>query len=117
MQKLQDHTLAHPLSMVGIRPKPFVNQHNYHVMKQSKVHGTYDHNRYNGPYSTIEQQIRAAAMLSTQIYDVEQKQFEEQIKQVENIRSHEYHLNQMRDQIIPNHSNCMTRQRRHISTF
>ena len=45
-------------------------------------------------------------MLSRQICDEEQKQPE-----IENKRSNEYHLNQMRDQIIPNHSNFVTRDR------
>ena len=39
-------------------------------------------------------------MLLRQIYEGEQKQFEKQIKRVENRRSYEYHLNQVRDQII-----------------
>ena len=41
------------------------------------------------------------AMLSRQIQEEEQKCFEEDIKQIENKRSHEYHLNQMRNHIIP----------------
>ena len=45
-------------------------------------------------------------MLLRQIYDEEQKQPE-----TENKRSHENHLNQMRDHIIPNHSNFVTRDR------
>ena len=49
-------------------------------MKPSKVQDTCDHDRYTGPYSTNEQQIRADAMLLTQIYKEEHKQFEEQIK-------------------------------------
>ena len=51
------------MSMVGIRPKQFVDQHDYHKMKQSKVQGIYDHDKYTGPYSAIEQLIRADAML------------------------------------------------------
>ena len=46
------------MSMVGIKPKPFVNEHNYHGMKQNKIQGACNHDRYIGPYSTIEQQIR-----------------------------------------------------------
>ena len=59
--------------MVGIRPKQFVNHHNYHVMKESKVQSPYDDDRYIGPYSTIEQQIRADAMLLRQIYEIRAK--------------------------------------------
>ena len=99
------------MNMVGIRPKQFVDQHDYHIMKQSKGQGIYDHARYIGLYSTIEQQIRADTMLLRQIYKKEHKQFEEQIKQVENKRPPEYHLNQMRDQIIHNYSNFVTRDR------
>ena len=57
-------------------------------MKQSKIQGAYNHDRYIDPYSTIEQQIRADAMLLKQIDNEEQKQFE-----IENKRFHEYHLN------------------------
>ena len=39
---------------------------------------------YIGPYSTTEQQIREDAILSRQIYEEEQKQFEKQIKQIGN---------------------------------
>ena len=35
-------------------------------MKLDKAQDTYYHDRYLGPYSTIEQQIRADAMLSRQ---------------------------------------------------
>ena len=56
-------------------------------------------------------------MLLRQMYDEEQKQFEEQIKQVEKERSHEYHLNQMRDQIIPNHSNFVIKDRKDQSAY
>ena len=83
--------------MVGIRPKQFVDQHDYHIMKQSKVQGT--------------QQIRADIMLSRQMYEDKQKQFEEQIKQLENKRSNEYHLNQMRGHIIPDQSNFVIKDR------
>ena len=84
LQKLQqDPALAPSMSTVGLRPKQFVDQHNCHVTKEGKVQGTHDNDRYIGPYSTIEQQIRANAMLSKQIYEEEQKQFEKQIKQTE----------------------------------
>ena len=87
LQKLQkDSTLMPSMSMVGIRPKQFVDQNDYHVMKQSKVQGAYDHDRYIGPYSAIGQQTRADSMLWRQIYKEEQKQFEVQIKQEENKR-------------------------------
>ena len=37
LQKLQqDHTLTPSMSMAGIRPKQFIDQHDYHVMKQGK---------------------------------------------------------------------------------
>ena len=29
--------------MVGIRPKQFVDQHDYHVMKEGNIQDTYDH--------------------------------------------------------------------------
>ena len=103
--------------MVGIRPKQFVDQHDYHVVKKGKVQDTYDHDRYICPYSTIEQQIRADVMLSRQIYEEEQKQFEEQIKQVENKRSNEYHLTLVRNQIIPNESNFVRKDREDSSTY
>ena len=103
--------------MVGIGPKQIADQHDYHIMKQSKVQGAYGHDRYIDPYSTIEQQIRANAMLSRQIYGEEQNQFEEQIKQVQNKRSHEYHLDQMRDQIIPNQFNFVVRDREDPSAY
>ena len=53
--------------MVQIRPKPFVNQHNYHVMKPSQVQGAYDHDRYIGLYSTIEQQIMVHIVIETDL--------------------------------------------------
>ena len=92
------------MGVVGIRPKQIVEQHDYHGKKQSKVQGAYDHNRYICSYSLIEQQIRADAMLLRQLYEDEKRQFEEPLKQVENKRSNEYHLNQMRHQIILNQS-------------
>ena len=73
-------------------------------MKQDKAQDTYDHDRYIGLYSTIEQQMRTDAMLSRQIYIDEQRQFEKQMKQVENKRPSEYHLNSMRNQTHPNKS-------------
>ena len=57
---------------VGIRPKQFVDKHDYHVMKQSKAQGKYYHDRYIGQYSTIEKQIRADTMLFRKLYKEEQ---------------------------------------------
>ena len=57
--------------MVGIRPKLFVNQHDYNVMTLSQIQGVFDDDRYIGQYSTIKQQIKVDAMLSRQIYDEE----------------------------------------------
>ena len=69
LQKLQqDPTLRPSTSMVGLRPKQFVDQHDYQIMEQGKVQDTCDNDRYIGCYSTIELQIRADAMLSRQIY-------------------------------------------------
>ena len=65
MQKpQQDPTSTLSISMVEVRPNQSVDQHDYHIMKQGKVQDTHDHDRYIGPYSTIQQQIRADAMLS-----------------------------------------------------
>ena len=50
-------------------------------------------------------------MLSRQMYK------EEQIKQVENKRSNENHLNQMRDQMIPNQSNFVIKDRDNPSAY
>ena len=73
LQKLQQGpTLPTPTNMLGIRPKPFVNQHDYHVMKQSEIQGPYDQDRCIGLLSTIEQQIRAHGILLRQIYDEDQ---------------------------------------------
>ena len=36
-QKVQDPTLTPSMNMVGTKPEQFVDHHNYHVMKQSKV--------------------------------------------------------------------------------
>ena len=33
------------MSMVGVRPKLFANQHDYHVMKERKVQGAYEHDK------------------------------------------------------------------------
>ena len=112
LQKLQqDPTWTAPMSMVGIKPEPFVNLHDYHVMKESEVQDAYDQDRYISLDFYNWKQIRADAMLSRQIYNEEQKQYEEQIKHVENKRPHEYHLNQMKDKILPNHSNFVTRDK------
>ena len=56
-------------------------------------------------------------MLSKQIYKEEQKQFEKQIKQVENKRSNKYHLIQMRDHIIPNQSNFVIKDQEDPSAY
>ena len=102
LQKLQQDPNPIPsMSMVELRQKQFVDQHDYHIMKQGKVEDTHN-DRYLGLYSTLEQQIMAGTMLSRQIYEEEQKQFEKQIKQVENERSNEYHFNSMGRQTIPN---------------
>ena len=68
LQKLQDTTLKASPSTVGIRPKQFVDQHDYHVMKQSKVQGAYDHDRYIGPYSTIEQNKGRCYVIETNLW-------------------------------------------------
>ena len=46
------------------KTKKFVDQHNYHVMKQGKVQDTHENDRYIGLYSTIEQQVSTDTMLS-----------------------------------------------------
>ena len=61
------------MSMVGLRLKQFVDQHDYYIMEQGKVQDTHDNYTYIGQYSTIKQQIRADAILSRQIYKEEQK--------------------------------------------
>ena len=38
--------------MVGIRPKQFVDQHDYYVIKKGKVQDIYDHDRHIGSYFT-----------------------------------------------------------------
>ena len=117
LQKLQqDPTLTPSISTVGIRPKQFVDQHDYHIMKQGNAQDTYDHDRYIGPYCTIQQQIWADTMLSTQIYE-EQRQFEKQIKWVENKRSNEYHLNSMRNQTIPYQFHFVRKDREDSLTY
>ena len=49
------------MSMVGLRPKQFVDQHDYHEMEQGKV--THENDMYINLYSTIEQQIRVDAFI------------------------------------------------------
>ena len=44
------------MSMVGLRTKQFVDQHDYHVMKQGKVQDMHDNDGYIGRYSIIEQE-------------------------------------------------------------
>ena len=118
LQKLQqDLTLTPSTSMVEIRPKQFVDQHDYHIMKQCTVQNTYDHDRHIGLYSTSEQQIRADAIFSRQIYNEEPRQFEKQTKQVDNKRFNEWHLNSMRNQTIPNQSNFLSKDRKESLTY
>ena len=74
----QDPTLTPSMSTVGIRPKQFIGQHNYHEMEQGKVQVIHDNDMYIDLYSTVEQQIRADAILLSQIYEEEKKQFEKQ---------------------------------------
>ena len=102
---------------VGIRPKQFVEQHDYHIVEQGKVQDTHDNNRYIGLYSTTAQQIWADAMLSRQIYEEEQKQFEKQMKQVENKRSSDYHFNPMGQQTTPNQTNFVRKNREDSITY
>ena len=64
----QDTTLTPFMSTVVLRPKQFIDQHDYHTMEQGKAQVTFNNDMYNDPYSTIEQQIRADAILSRQIY-------------------------------------------------
>ena len=79
-------------------------------MEQDKVQETHDNDRYICPHSTFEWQIRTDAMLSRQIYQEEQKQFEKHIKQVEYRRSNEYHFNSIGRHTIPNQTIfCMKR--------
>ena len=87
--------------MVELQPKQPINQYDYCTMTQSKVQDIPNHDTYTTSYSAIVQQIRIDAMLSRQIQEEEQKCFEEHIKQLENKRSCEYHLNEMGDQMIP----------------
>ena len=85
LQKLQqDPTQTPSMSMVGLKPKQIVDQYDCHVMEQGKVQDTHGNDRYIGLYSTIEQQIRADAMLPRHIYEEEWKQFEKQIREIEN---------------------------------
>ena len=56
-------------------------------------------------------------MLSRQIYKEEQRQFEKQIKQVENKRSNEYHLNSMGKMTIPNQTNFVWKDREDSWTY
>ena len=57
--------------MLGLRPNQLVDQHDNHVMEQGKLQDTHDNDRYIGLYTEIEQQIRAGARLSRQIYKEE----------------------------------------------
>ena len=51
----QDPTLTPSKHAVGLRPKQFVDQHDYHVMEQGKVQITHDNDMYIDPYSIVEQ--------------------------------------------------------------
>ena len=118
LQKLQqDPTLTPSMSTVGLRPKQFVDQHHYNIMKQGKTQDIHDNDRYIGQYSTIQWQIRADAMLSRLIYEEGQKQFEKLIKQVEYKRSNKYHSNLIRKQMILNQTNLMRKDRGLINIF
>ena len=55
-------------------------------------------------------------MLSRQIHNEEQRQFEKQ-KQVENKRSNEYHLNSMRNWTIPDQSNFVRKDKEDSLTY
>ena len=68
------------MSTVGLRPKQFIDQHNYHKMEQGKVQVTHDNDMYINLYSTVELHIRVDAILSRQTCEEEQKQFEIQMK-------------------------------------
>ena len=69
LQKLQhEPTVTPSMSIVWPKPRQFVDPHDYHIMKQGKVQDAHDNDRYICKYSTIEQQIRAYAMLSRQIF-------------------------------------------------
>ena len=72
LQKLQpDPPLTPSMSVVGLRPKQFVDQHDYHIMELGKVQDSHDNDGYIGLYSTIEQHIRADAISSRKIYEEE----------------------------------------------
>ena len=46
LQKLlQDSTLTPSMSMIGLRLKQFLDQHDYQIMEQGKVHDTHDNDR------------------------------------------------------------------------
>ena len=99
------------------KTKMILDQHDYHIMKQDKVQDTHDNDRDIDQYSINEQQIGADAMLSRPIYEEEQKQFEKQIKQVENKRSNEYHFNSMGKQTIANQTNSVIKDREGSLTY
>ena len=65
----------------------------------------------------LNKQIRTDVKLLKQLYDEEHKQFKKQTKQVEKKRSCKYHLNQMRNPKIPNHSIFVTRDREDPSVY
>ena len=89
------------MNTVGLRARHFVDQHEYHEMEKDKVQVEHDNDIYISLYSTVEQQIRADAISSRQIYEEEKKEFKKQIKHIGNKRPNEYHLDSIRRQSIP----------------
>ena len=69
-------------STVGLRPKQFMDEHDYHEMEKGNIQDTHNNDMHINLYFTVEQQIRGDAILSRQIYKEEQKQFNKQIKQI-----------------------------------
>ena len=72
----QDPTLTPSMSTEGLRPKQFIDQHDYHEMEQGKVQVIFENDMYIDLYSTVERQTRTDAILSRQIYEEEWNQFE-----------------------------------------
>ena len=59
------------MSTVGLRSKQFIDQHDYHEIEWGKVQVTHNNDMYIDLYFTVEQQIRADAILFRQIYKEE----------------------------------------------
>ena len=76
-------------------------------MEHYKVHITHDDDMYINLYSIVEQQIRADAILSREIYEEEWKQFEK----IENKRPSEYHFDSINRQSIPNQNKVVSNDR------